>query len=133
MNSLSQAQQTKLNSCDADLIRIVNRVLGIRPLVVVCGHRNAYEQALAFNQGKSRVVFPKSRHNTFPSQAVDLAAVVNGKIEWKDPEAYKELAGDMKVAAGALGLRIEWGGDWTGAAAKLGDIGHFQLPKQEGV
>ena len=125
--TFSRAYRAKLDTCHPMLIAIVEKVLELRPLVVVCGHRNEVAQKLACATGNSSAPFPTSRHNSFPSEAVDVAPLVDGVIPWNDIHAFNELAGDMKVAGGQLGCRIEWGGDWTGKMK--GDVGHFQLPK----
>ena len=46
-----------------------------------------------------------------------------GHISW-NPLLYQPIAHAMKAAAAALGVPIEWGGDWK----TLKDWGHFQLP-----
>ncbi|MGL4280515.1 MAG: M15 family metallopeptidase, partial [Albidovulum sp.] len=57
------------------------------------------------------------------SHAVDLAAVVGGKLRWDWP-LYHRLAFAMKQSAHELGIPLEWGGDWK----SFKDGPHFQLP-----
>ena len=40
---------------------------------ILCGHRAKDEQDEAFNNNRSQVQWPNSKHNTFPSLAVDVA------------------------------------------------------------
>jgi len=67
--------------------------------------------------------FP-SRH--LSGHAVDLAAVVAGKVRWDWP-LYDRLAGLMFSAATTEDVPLEWGGRWP----KLRDGPHFQLPRKE--
>lgn len=65
--------------------------------------------------------------------AVDLFALVGGKISWDWP-LYHIIADAMKQAADELGVDLDWGGDW----ASFADGPHFQLswrsyPKRGGA
>lgn len=65
--------------------------------------------------------------------AVDLFALVGGKISWDWP-LYHVIADAMKQAARELGVALEWGGDWS----TFKDGPHFQLswrsyPKRGGA
>lgn len=57
------------------------------------------------------------------SRAVDIAPAPNGEISWAWP-LYYQLAAVIKTEAQALGIPIEWGGDWT----SFHDGPHWQLP-----
>ena len=65
-----------------------------------------------------------SRHLT--GHAVDLGALVAGKLRWDWP-LYEQLAGAMKESAKQVGVPVEWGGDWR----TFKDGPHFQLPWRE--
>jgi len=127
MKPLSDASKAKLTSCDARLQSLVEAVVatGVE-LVVCCGHRNKSEQDLAFKEGKSKLKFPESRHNSWPSQAVDLAPAKDGKIDWNDLEAFRSLAVVVKAEAFKLGIALEWGGDWK----RFVDRPHWELKKK---
>lgn len=92
---------------------------------VVCGHRDKAAQEKALREGKSKLGWPKSRHNSLPSRAVDLAPYCNKikGIPWDDVTEFKVMATHVKHAAGKLGIGIEWGGDW----GTFRDLPHFQL------
>jgi peptidoglycan L-alanyl-D-glutamate endopeptidase CwlK len=51
------------------------------------------------------------------------AAKVGDEVRWDWP-LYHKLDEAMKQAAAALGIEIEWGGDWK----SFPDGPHFQLP-----
>ena len=48
--------------------------------MIVCGHRNKEDQNKAFAEGKSKLKWPKGKHNKLPSQAVDAAPYISGNI-----------------------------------------------------
>lgn len=110
----------KLNTCDHRLVSIVQAVAKDHPLIVVCGHRGKEEQNQAFARGNSKLRWPRSRHNTFPSLAVDLAP---SPLDWDDTARFKTLADAVKAEAKRQGVAITWGGDWT----KFVDVPHFEI------
>jgi len=93
--------------------------------VVVCGYRDEAEQLKAYDAGNSRLLYPKSKHNTKPSLAVDIAPYKNGKIPWDDIHAFHELAGRVLETASLLGYPLVWGGHWT----SFKDYPHFEIPQ----
>ena len=63
--------------------------------------------------GKSQVDWPDSKHNDYPSEAVDIAPYANG-ILWDDNEGFTLLAGIIKGIALMKGYDIRIGVDWDG-------------------
>ena len=114
-----------LKKVHPDLVRVVVRAAQTTDLdfIVTCGARTVEEQREMVRKGASKTM--KSRHiiaaNGF-SHAVDLAAMIGGKLKWDWP-LYSRLAKTMKAAAKAEKVPIEWGGDWT----SFKDGPHFQL------
>lgn len=111
-----------LTGVHPDLVRVVRRAAALTPIdfVVTEGLRTLARQRQLVAAGASKTL--KSRHIT--GHAVDLAAVVAGKVRWDWP-LYAKLATAMKAAAAQEGVKLEWGGDW-----KFKDGPHFQLPFQ---
>jgi peptidoglycan L-alanyl-D-glutamate endopeptidase CwlK len=75
-------------------------------------------------KGASRTM--RSRHLPAPngySHAVDVAAMLEGKLRWDWP-LYGRIALAMKAAAKKEGVPLEWGGDWR----TFRDGPHYQLP-----
>lgn len=118
---LSQASKSKLTGVHPDLVRVVERAISITDVdfKVLEGMRPPERQAQLVRAGASTTM--RSRHLT--GHAVDLGALINGKIRWDWPLYYK-IAAAMKLAAADLNIPIEWGGDWK----KFKDGPHFQLP-----
>jgi peptidoglycan L-alanyl-D-glutamate endopeptidase CwlK len=111
----------RLAGVHPDLVRVVERAAkdGTK-FRVIEGLRTMDRQAELVRAGKSQTM--RSRHLT--GHAVDLAALDEaGKVTWARP-AYEALASQVRAAAAAEGVKIEWGGDWR----SFFDGPHFQLP-----
>lgn len=126
---------SKLTACDPRLQRLFNKVAEGFEFTVICGHRSKDEQDLAFNTGKSKLAWPKSKHNSVPSKAVDAVPVEykNDKmiIDWNDVRRICFFAGYVLATAKALNIPLRWGGDWDGDTElkdnSFNDLVHFEL------
>lgn len=136
LTGLGKVSRERLQTVEPELAAIVERVAAWFPLTVAVGHRNEEAQNEAFRTGKSQLRWPHSRHNRFPSQAVDLAplqwsAEKGVFIDWNDRESFTLLAGAMMATARALGVRVRWGGDWNQNYVtkdeRFRDYPHFEL------
>jgi hypothetical protein len=111
----------RLAGVHPDLVRVVERAArdGAK-FRVIEGLRTMDRQAELVRAGKSQTM--RSRHLT--GHAVDLAALDEaGRVTWAR-SAYEALASQVKAAAAAEGVLVEWGGDWR----SFFDGPHFQLP-----
>jgi len=73
-----------------------------------------------FDSGASELKWPNSKHNSYPSLAVD---VVPHPLDWTDLKSFKKLVKVVKKCAKRLGIKITCGGDWV----TLRDWPHYQL------
>jgi len=118
----------QLLSCDNRLKKIIWAVADEMEIYVICGHRGREGQEKAFNEGKSKLQFPESKHNFIPSRAVDLAPrSPKGGIDWSDHAAFDRLAEVFMRKAEALGIPVRWGGDFL----TLVDRPHFELTENK--
>lgn len=123
---LSKASREKLAKCHPDLRKVVERAIQLTTVDFKVGEtiRTPERQKQLVQAGASQTL--KSRHLAHPkdglSRAVDLIALVDGKVSWDWPLYYK-IADAMKQAAAELKTPLEWGGDW-----KMMDGPHYQLP-----
>jgi len=133
---LSDVSLARLATVAQPLRDIVSTVSDQFPLMVVCGHRTKEAQDEACRLGRSKVEWPKSKHNTNPSIAVDLAPLKDGAIDWNDTALFRELANRMMFTAKARGVDLRWGGDWDGDGKtrsdgdrdeRFVDLPHFEL------
>lgn len=120
MNTWSESSYKKLQTCHPDLIVLANNVLEIHDCTVVWGNRTKEQQELMFAQGKSKVHYPDSKHNIFPSHAIDLAPYVPslGGVTW-DYKYSLYFAGlvlgtaDLLYKKGEMNYKVRWGGNWS--------------------
>lgn len=127
MPSFSKLSAQRLATCDERLQRLLTEAIKTVDLTVLCGHRGEDEQEDAFRAGKSKVHWPDSKHNSTPSQAVDIAPF---PVNWNDTNTFARLAGYIQRIAEEQGVSIRWGGDWDGnwrSDDKFVDMPHIEL------
>lgn len=114
----------RLEGVHPDLVKVVERAIQLTEVdfTVLEGLRTKERQAELLKAGATTTM--NSRHLT--GHAVDLGALVGGKVRWDWPLYYK-IAEAVKAAAKELDIPIEWGGDWK----KFKDGPHWQLPWKE--
>jgi peptidoglycan L-alanyl-D-glutamate endopeptidase CwlK len=120
MYNFSNVSEQRLLTCHASIQTVCRTVIQDYDFMVLCGYRDETEQNNAYNSGASQLEYPKSKHNTMPSLAVDLAPY---PIDWDDLKRFHELAGRVLEVASLLNIQIAWGGHWK----KFKDYPHFEL------
>jgi len=117
-----------LATAHPSLQRLFREVIKHFDCSVICGHRTEEEQNKVFHEGKSKVQWPRSKHNRLPSIAVD---VVPYPVDWKDTNRFYYFAGVVKGIASSMDIDIRWGGDWDGDTQvhdqTFMDLPHFEL------
>jgi peptidoglycan L-alanyl-D-glutamate endopeptidase CwlK len=95
---------------------------------IICGHRSKSAQNRAYKRGKSKLKYPDSKHNQFPSLAVDVAPY---PVDWNDAKRFYYLAGLLKGIASDNDIELRWGGDWDSDGdfndQNFNDLCHFEL------
>lgn len=128
----SEISLKRLYTCHPKLITLFKVVLGERDCIILCGFRNEADQNKAFDEGKSKLRWPKGNHNKQPSRAVD---VMEWPLDWTDEAKAVEFAKVVKQQADCLGIKVIWGGDWDGdgdrSDQRFDDIPHWELSKDE--
>lgn len=151
MNTLNDSSRKKLATVDPNLQLVVNRAAQILSnsdvfFIVTQGLRTADEQAQLYGKGRTaaemsakdlpvsyakpneRKVTWTLKSNHMTGRAVDLAPLLNGKLEWDENgrlDLWPKISKAMKTAASEFNIPLEWGGDWSG---KNLDRPHFELP-----
>ncbi len=110
-----------------DLQNLMFEVIRYYDFTVLEGHRDEHLQNLYFEQGRSKLEWPNSKHNQYPSRAIDIAPY---PINWNDRDSFVYLAGIVKGFAHHMGIKIRWGGDWN-MNNNLKDQTFFDLPHFE--
>jgi len=75
MPSFGNSSQLKLNTCDSDIQLICNEGIKLIDFSVITGHRTKKDQNALFPK-YTKLKWPKGKHNSFPSRAVDIAPYV---------------------------------------------------------
>jgi len=121
MPSFGERSRSKLETCEQEIQDVLNEAIKHYDFSVIDGHRDMERQNLYFNDGKSQVRWPNSRHNSYPSQAVDIVPYPGG---FDNPNSeFDRMATYVLSAAAKLGVELEWGGHWK----NFKDYAHFQL------
>ena len=120
MYKYSEQSLARLSTCHEDLRKIFYEVIKVMDVTIIEGHRTQDQQKKVFEEGKSRAQWPMSKHNKYPSMAIDVAPY---PIDWDDRERFFRLAGLVQGIAQQMGVEVNWGGDWS-----FFDGPHFELP-----
>ena len=143
MPSFNQKSKDNLKGCNFILQQLFNEVINFIDCSVICGHRGEAEQNAAFISGASKVKYPDSNHNKFPSKAVDVYPypydweagtwklndlIMEGDIIkinrfLENLKNFYLLAGVGKGIAWELGIKVKWGGDWK----NFKDLPHWEV------
>lgn len=140
MNHFSEASKDKLDTCHRDLRILFAHVIQDFDCTIVCGHRDKPGQDKAFAEGKSKLPYPQSKHNSTPSWAVDAAPYINGKVDWTREQllffaGYVKGIADQLYRIGTISHRIRLGADFSGdndvTDERFRDEPHFELIRNE--
>ena len=129
MPRFGNRSRINLSQAKAELQDVMNAAIKRTDFSVIEGHRGKKKQNQYYDEGKSTVRFPDSKHNLMPSWAVDV-------VPW-DQEKRKALHGNnpyelMQIGrmvqiimeeAERLGVDIECGANWR----NFPDGAHVQL------
>lgn len=127
MSNFGSHSVKQLGTCHKDLQRLMTEVIKHYDFRVVEGHRDEEAQTKALQEKKTTLPWPKSKHNAFPSLAVDIAP---WPIDWSDTRRFYFLAGLVKGIATQMGIKIRIGADWDGDGM-LNDQTFHDLPHVE--
>jgi len=134
MPAFSNRSNERLNTCHDDLQRIMREVVKEFDCSILCGHRDEATQNRMVAEGKSQLRWPEGKHNSMPSQAVDVAPY---PINWHDRERFHYFAGYVMGVAerlrreGKIRSYLRWGGDWSMDTQvkdnRFDDLVHFEI------
>lgn len=131
MYKFSKKSKEKLETCHPDLQRLFNEVIKGYDCTVIQGLRSKEEQDEYYRTGKSKVQWPNSKHNSDPSEGVDVAPY---PIQWNNTKRFHHFAGYVKGIAHMMGISIRCGNDWDRDNdlddQTFNDLVHFELIKE---
>ena len=129
MPKFSKRSLAKLETCIKPLQTLMLDVVLQYDIAVLYGHRNEAEQTDAVARKVSHASWPNSKHNSYPSLAVDIAP---WPINWEDHPEFYRMAAFVLERATQLEIPIRWGGNWLiRKTSKLTDLVHFEYYKEE--
>ena len=109
MYKFGKTSTTRLESCDVRLQLLMKEVIKYIDFSVIDGHRSQELQDKYYDAGKTQVKWPNSKHNVFPSRAVDVAPY---PIDWNDNVRFAYLVGIIMGVASQMGIEVRCGIDW---------------------
>ncbi len=129
----SNNEEKILQNVDARLVAILRAARARMPFRIIEGYRNEARQNLLFEQGKTKVRFPNSKHNALPSLAVDIAPL---PLDWNDKQRFAQLASIVLDEARKRNISLRWGGDWNRNGdwrdETFLDMPHFEIDTRGG-
>ena len=128
MPKFGRRSKERLATCDSKLQKVFNEVIKHVDCSVLEGHRGEERQNALFEDGKTQVKFPKGRHNSSPSNTVDITPY---PVDWEDRERQTLFAGFVLGVAKLMGITLRWGGDWDMdfhvMDNRFDDFPHFEI------
>jgi peptidoglycan L-alanyl-D-glutamate endopeptidase CwlK len=112
---LSPRSLKNLEQCHPDLQKIAHEAIKEFDFVVICGFRGEAEQNRAYREGKSKLRWPKSKHNKTPAMAFDACPM---PINWEARARFYEMRKVFQKTADRLGIKVRFIG-W--------DLPHLEL------
>jgi len=150
----SLKSKERLATCEKELQLICNEAIVYTDFTIVTGHRTKEEQNSLYERGFSKLQWPNGKHNSTPSQAVDVAPYVRpfgalfggpeqvkrimemtgkrkGEVHSFIEKAYARLIGIMEGIAYSNNIKVRVGLDWDHDFNTLDqnfhDLGHVEL------
>jgi len=134
MPKFGARSKERLDTCHPILREIFREVVLHYDCAIVEGHRTNERQEELLALRKTTLGAGQSKHNRYPSLAVDAApyyATEESSIPWDNRERFLLFGGFVLGVATGLGYRLRWGGDWDGDRTfkdqKFHDLPHFEL------
>lgn len=143
MYSFGSKSMERLDTCHEDIKAIMNEVIKVYDVSVLEGHRTQETQMQYYADGKSNLdgVTIKSKHQSFPSMAIDIMPYKKGTNAFSGKESdnrrFYLMMGIVKAVAtklkeeGKISHNVRFGLDWDGddtySDQNFHDIPHFEL------
>lgn len=133
----SNKSKDALETCHYDLQTLFNEVIKFADCSILEGYRTEEKQNRMMEEGKSKLSYPNSKHNTNPSLAIDV--VPFPVPDWEKLSDFYYFAGFVKGIAdslyksGRMTYKIRCGADWGQnyrvSDETFSDLIHYELVK----
>lgn len=110
MYSFSERSALNLKSAHPTLQTLLKRAIEEVNFTVIEGHRGKEKQNRLYDEGKSELPYPESKHNNMPSLAVDIMPY---PIEPVEDIRFAYCNGIIRGLAEEMGIPIRLGIDWN--------------------
>ena len=127
MYRYSHRSTAKLLTCHIGLQKLFNEIIKHYDCKILCGFRDRATQNQAFDEGRSQVDWPHSKHNNNPSTAIDVAPY---PLDWEDIKRWYMFIGIVRGFAAKMNIPIRCGADWDGDM-QIKDQNFHDLPHIE--
>ncbi|TSA51969.1 MAG: M15 family peptidase [Planctomycetaceae bacterium] len=136
MPTFSLTSKKRLESCHPDLQALFFYIILGYDCTIICGHRDRLEQEQAFVSGHSKLNWPDSKHNQYPSMAVDAAPYEKSGIDWGKLQSahfagYVKGTADILYRMSIIAHKVRCGLDWDQDNdiddTRFWDACHFEL------
>jgi peptidoglycan L-alanyl-D-glutamate endopeptidase CwlK len=128
MAKFSKRSLKILETCHPDLQKLFKEVIKVYDCSVISGYRDKTAQNNLYEQGRSKVTYPNSKHNSKPSLGIDVCPY---PIVWSENKSFYHFAGFVFGVAKSMGITLRWGGDWdmdlNFRDNRFDDLAHFEL------
>ncbi len=112
MYSYGTNSTIELATCTSNIQTVFNAAIKIRDISILEGRRSNDRQHKLFLEGKSKLDAGESKHNHFPSQAVDAIPYPTTSEDWENREYWVEWSSWLKGFASGMGITLISGFDW---------------------
>jgi peptidoglycan L-alanyl-D-glutamate endopeptidase CwlK len=129
MYKYGKTSQRRLETAHEDLQRLFNEAIKYYDLTIVCAERDKDTQDAYFSRGSSKLKYPQSKHNQYPSQAVDFCVYHKSGISWNEQDMMY-VAGFIEALAIGMGIKVRVGAMWDNqwpSENRFMDSGHIEL------
>lgn len=111
MAAFGKTSLNNLHGVNELLVQLMEEAIKDTPIdfTIVEGLRTIERQKQLLLEKKTKTL--KSKH--LLGNAVDICPYVNGKLDWNNREAFKQVTDNIKETAKRLGIHITCGIDWT--------------------
>lgn len=134
MPTFGKKSRKQLDTCHEDLQTICNEVIISFDFSVIEGERDKATQNRLKLEGKSKILYPHSKHNHTPSMAVDIVPYPSqheSKMNMVMLAGWMLATTERLYKEGKISHKLIWGGDWNrnndNTDQTFDDFWHFEL------
>ena len=104
-----------LKDLDPRLVRVLTDAIKHVDFTILETHRSKERQNRLYRERKTKLRYPYSKHNAYPSLAVDIAVWYpqSPHVHWDDLASFHRLMGVVGYCGWKRGIELRFGIDWN--------------------